>query len=551
MNRNTMSFDSNPVNIDMSRSTFNRDSSLKTSFNVGDVVPFYIDEILPGDTLRVNTNKVVRLQTPITPFMDYLYLDTYYFFVPNRILWDHWKELHGENNDSAWTQEIEYEVPQITTEDDGWEIGTIADYFGIPTGVGGLSVNALPFRAYSLIINDWFRDQNLQQPVYIPRDDSNVIYSNGDDYVTDLHKGGKPFVASKLRDYFTSCLPAPQKGPDVTLDFAGGSTQVYGNGKALNLTNGTVDGGLFNSNKQYRYTAIGDGFFDAVLDGVDTRTNTLNMEGPLGLPSKGTNSNALVDLPGGSFSINTLRTAFQIQKLYEKDARGGTRYIEIIKAHFGVTSPDSRMQRPEYLGGNRVPLNVNQVVQTSQTDNTPMGDTSAYSLTYDSNSDFTKSFTEHGFVIGLMVARYDHSYQQGLDRFWSRKSRFDYYFPVFANLGEQAVLNKEIFAQGTSDDEEVFGYQEAWADYRYKPSRVTGEMRSQAPLSLDIWHLGDHYDSLPSLSDEFIREDKGVVDRVLAVTSDISNQLFADFYIQNRTTRAMPLRSIPGLIDHH
>ena len=247
MNRNTMSFDTNPVNIDMSRSTFNRDSSLKTSFNVGDVVPFYIDEILPGDTLRVNTNKVVRLQTPITPFMDYLYLDTYYFFVPNRILWDHWKELHGENNDSAWTQEIEYEVPQITTEDDGWEIGTIADYFGIPTGIGGLSVNALPFRAYSLIINDWFRDQNLQQPVYIPRDDSNVLYSNGADYVTDLHKGGKPFVASKFRDYFTSCLPAPQKGPDVTLDFAGGSAQVYGNGKALNLTDGTVVAGIFTS----------------------------------------------------------------------------------------------------------------------------------------------------------------------------------------------------------------------------------------------------------------------------------------------------------------
>lgn len=545
MNRNTMSFDSNPVNIDMSRSTFNRDSSLKTSFNVGDVVPFYIDEILPGDTLRVNSNKVVRLQTPITPFMDYLYLDTYYFFVPNRILWDHWKELHGENNDSAWTQEIEYEVPQITTEDDGWEIGTIADYFGIPTGVGGLSVNALPFRAYSLIINDWFRDQNLQQPVYIPRDDSNVIYSNGDDYVTDLHKGGKPFVASKFRDYFTSCLPAPQKGPDVTLQLGSGTAEVYGNGYTLGLTNGVHKVGPTTASGNYaRWTK------DYNVP-VSTAGGSVIVEGKFGLVGKEDHTNAFVDFPGGQFTINTLRTAFQIQKLYEKDARGGTRYIEIIKAHFGVTSPDSRMQRPEYLGGNRVPLNVNQVVQTSQTDNTPMGDTSAYSLTYDSNSDFTKSFTEHGFVIGLMVARYDHSYQQGLERFWSRKSRFDYYFPVFANLGEQAVLNKEIYAQGTAYDDEVFGYQEAWADYRFKPSRVTGEMRSQAPLSLDVWHLGDDYDTLPSLSDEFIREDKGVVDRVLAVSSDISNQLFADFYIQNRTTRAMPLRSIPGLIDHH
>lgn len=251
-------------------------------------------------------------------------------------------------------------------------------------------------------------------------------------------------------------------------------------------------------------------------------------------------------------TINQLRLAFQIQKMYERDARGGTRYIEILKSHFGVTSPDARLQRPEYLGGNRVPININQVIQQSSTTSTsPQGNVAGQSLTTDSHYDFTKSFTEHGFVIGLMVARYDHTYQQGIERMWSRKDRFDYYWPVFANIGEQAIKNKEIYAQGTAKDDEVFGYQEAWADYRYKPNRVTGEMRSAYAQSLDVWHLGDDYDVLPSLSDSWIREDKSNVDRVLAVTSSVSNQLFADIYVANRTTRPMPMYSIPGLIDHH
>lgn len=531
MNRNTRSFDSNPVNLDISRSTFNRNSSIKTSFNVGDIIPFYLDEVLPGDTFNVNTSKVVRLQTLLTPVMDNIYLDTYYFFVPNRIVWEHWKQFNGENTASAWIPQTEYEVPQITSPaTTGWEVGTIADYFGIPTGKPNLSVNALPFRAYALIINEWFRDQNLQQPLNIPTNDTTISGVNTSTFVTDVAKGGKPYIASKYRDYFTSCLPAPQKGPDVGIGITGQANVV------------TTPAG---SKMTWNYPGAND--INAVWRG-----NLLG--GGSGTAVTGATPNNLVaDLSSvTSVTINALRTAFAIQKLYEKDARGGSRYIEIIKSHFGVTSPDSRMQRPEYLGGNRIPLNVNQVVQMSGTTaESPMGDTAAYSLTTDANSDFTKSFTEHGFVIGLMVARYDHTYQQGLERLWSRKDRFDYYWPVFANLGEQAVKNKEIFAQGTAQDDEVFGYQEAWADYRYKPNRVTGEMRSTYATSLDVWHLGDKYTTLPTLSDTWIREDKSNIDRVLQVTSSVSNQLFADLYIQNKTTRPMPIHSIPGLIDHH
>lgn len=565
MNRNTSIFESNPVNLDIARSTFNRDSSLLTTFNTGEVVPFYLDEVLPGDTFSVRTNKVVRLQTPLTPFMDTLFLDTYYFFVPCRLVWEHWKQFNGENTESPWIPETEYEVPQITApvavppseddpgEDAGWRTGTIADYFGIPVDVGGLSVNAMPFRAYALIINEWFRDQNLQQPLNIPTGDSTIIGVNGSDYVTDIVKGGRPFIASKYRDYFTTCLPAPQKGPDVGIGLSG-DIDVFGTGKSMTLyaehnnipsasaptaVGGTLKAVIENYNRDLSLPAGGSTVANALFFGAPTKES-------------GYESGLIADLStASSVSINALRTAFAIQRLYEKDARGGTRYIEIIKAHFGVTSPDSRMQRPEYLGGNRIPLQVNQVVQQSETGSTPMGDTAGVSLTYDSNSDFTKSFTEHGYIIGVMVARYNHTYQQGLDRLWSRKDRFDFYWPVFANLGEQAVKNKEIFAQGLPVDDEVFGYNEAWADYRFKLNKTTGEMRSQSPLPLDSWHFADDYNTLPSLSDEWIREDKSNVDRVLAVSSSVSNQIFADIYIANRTTRPMPLHSIPGLIDHH
>lgn len=562
MNRNVEShFALNPTRIDMSRSTFDRSSSVKTSFNVGDIVPFFLEEVLPGDTFNVRTSKVVRMQTLLTPMMDNLYLDSYYFFVPNRLVWNHWKEFNGENTESAWIPQTEYSVPQITSPTGGWSVGTVADYFGLPTGVSGLSVSALPFRAYALVMNEWFRDQNLQDPLDVPVDDATVAGVNTGNFVTDCAKGGLPYIAAKYHDYFTSCLPSPQKGPDVTLKVASQAD--------LPVVTKAVDSPRSSFAEGLRLGVLGSNSWSE-----NGGTSTLGMDGTFAGTRPGLlrESDVAGATTGSSWSIaptnlwavssgnavvatiNQLRMAFQIQKLYERDARGGTRYIEVLKSHFGVTSPDARLQRPEYLGGNRVPINVNQVIQQSGTGagaDTPQGTVVGMSQTTDSNHDFIKSFTEHGYIIGVMVARYDHTYQQGIERHWSRKTRFDYYWPVFANIGEQAVLNKEIFAQGTAKDNEVFGYQEAWSDYRYKPNRVTGEMRSAYEQSLDVWHLADDYASLPSLSDSWIREDKNTVDRVLAVKSTVSDQLFADIYVSNRATRPMPMYSVPGLIDHH
>lgn len=559
MNRNTESHFSLAPHVNISRSRFDRSASLKTSFNVGDVIPFFLDEVLPGDTFSVDTCKVVRMQTLLTPMMDNVYLDTYYFFVPNRLVWDHWKQFCGENTESAWIPETEYTMPQITAPaDSGWSVGTLADYFGIPTGVKGLSVSALPFRAYALIINEWFRDQNLQDPLVVPMDDSTVAGVNTGTFVTDVARGGKPFIAAKYHDYFTSCLPSPQKGPDVLIPSAtAGEYPVVGNGKVLALTSGSTLGGLAlnGSSASSRF------FPDLFGKPVGTAPGTSgDASSGIGVPTQsqlGDNlfNSGLVAVASGGIgaTINQLRLAFQIQKFYEQQARGGSRYTEVVRSFFGVTSPDARLQRPEYLGGNRVPINVNQIIQQSGTESsgTPQGTVVGQSLTTDSHSDFTKSFTEHGLIIGVMVARYDHTYQQGLNRLWSRKDKFDFYWPVFANIGEQPVKNKEIFAQGTAQDDEVFGYQEAWADYRYKPNMVTGEMRSAYDQSLDVWHLADDYNALPTLSDAWIREDKSTVDRVLAVQSSVSNQLFADIYVKNLCTRPMPMYSIPGLIDHH
>lgn len=561
MNRNVESHFSQLPHADISRSTFDRSHSLKTSFNAGDVVPFYVDEVLPGDTFTVRTSKVVRMPSLITPVMDNIYLDTYFFFVPNRLVWDHWREFNGENTQSAWLPTTEYEVPQITAPAGGWNIGTLADYFGIPTGVSNLSVNALPFRAYSLIMNEWFRDENLTDPLVTPTDDATVAGVNTGNYITDVAKGGLPFKAAKYHDYFTSCLPAPQKGPDVTIPVA---SLTYGDVPVVTGSSHAVSGNMSWTQTSSGTIPPNDSALGLGLRLGGTNPNTIDSSRTIGVrgPDNYSGSyvpnnlwaqtSSLVGDTAVAATINQLRMAFQIQKLYEKDARGGTRYIEILKAHFGVTSPDARLQRPEYLGGNRIPININQIVQQSQTtDQSPQGNPVGLSLTSDTHSDFRKSFVEHGFVLGLMVARYDHTYQQGLERFWSRKDRFDYYWPVFANIGEQAVLNKEIYAQGSAADDEVFGYQEAWADYRYKPNRVTGEMRSSSPQSLDSWHFGDDYDTLPSLSDSWIREDPKNIDRTIAVTSAITHQFFADLYIHCRSVRPMPVYSIPGLIDHH
>lgn len=563
MNRNQNSHFSKNPQVDIQRSRFDRSHSVKLSGNVGDLIPFYCDEVLPGDTFQIDTSKLVRFQTLVTPVMDNIYLDTYYFFVPCRLVWEHWRELMGENTSAPWFPDVEYSVPQVTSpipsgggsSESGWAEGTIADYMGIPPGVKGLSISALPFRAYALIYNEWFRDENLQTPQSVPVGDDVTVGSNDSSGLFQAVKGGYPLKAGKFRDYFTSCLPSPQKGPDVLLPL-GIQAPVYG-GNTANLVSyddrpeWSLDSNGKPSSLMFRHASDGSsivGDYAAKLHNASfTYAGSNSGDGVDIYPS-----NLWTDLTQATAAtINQLRLAFQIQRIYEKDARGGTRYIEILSNHFGVTSPDSRLQRPEYLGGNRMLINVNQVVQNSESATTPQGTTTAYSLTVDTHSDFTQSFVEHGFLIGLCVARYDHTYQYGIERFFSRKTRFDYYWPSLANIGEQPVYNREIYAQGTSVDDGVFGYQEAWADYRYKPNRVCAEMRSSSKKSLDAWNLADDYDGLPKLSPEWIVEDKINVDRALAVTSEVANQFFGDFYIKNLCTRPMPVFSIPGLIDHH
>lgn len=570
MSRNANShFAVNPTNIDIQRSRFKRPHSYKTTFNVGDVIPIYVDaDVLPGDTYQIDTSKVVRMQTLLTPMMDNIYLDTYFFFVPHRLVWEHWKEFMGENTESAWLPETEYFIPQISAPEGGWTNGSIADYMGVPTYVDGFSVNALPFRAYALVMNEWFRSTALTDPLVVPKDDVTVAGSNGTSYITDVAKGGAPFVAAKYFDQFTGALPAPQLGPDVELPILdssfSGSVPVR-----------TVNESFFTASPVMRFApVVGNSWPDAVAPRVSFVQSSSSggsgelrssgfTESQVSDPSFGLRPvNLAADLSGvfNMVTINEMRQAFQIQRYYERLARGGSRYIEMIKSFFNVTSPDARLQRPEYLGGNRIPININQVIQQSATDATsPLGNTAAMSLTTDHHSDFTHSFTEHGTILGLMVARYDHTYQQGLNRMWSRKTRFDYYFPVFAHLGEQAIRNKEIFLQsdsvigdtGEPENDEVFGYQEAWYEYRYRPSVCTSEMRSNDALSLDSWHLADDYSTLPALSDAWLREDKSNVDRVLAVTSGVSRQLFCDIYFDESVTRPMPLYSVPGLIDHY
>lgn len=546
-------FTLNP-SVDIQRSKFERNSDVKFSFNVGDLVPFYVDEVLPGDTFSIDTSKVVRMQPLVAPIMDNLYLDTYWFFVPNRLVWNHWKEFCGENTQSKWIPTVEYTVPKVkglvtsdnTSPEERWLPGDIADYMGIPvcssaTASGGdyLSVNALPFRGYAIIWNEFFRDQNLQDPLLIDVSDSGGTLSNSDSIENRICQGSGILKACKYHDYFTSCLPSPQKGPDVSIPLSGLARVVTGQPVSpessipigFARTPDKVNVGFLNGTNQAQVS------LDPALSGTGNLIPN-NLYASLGSASLGT--------------INELRLAFQMQRIYEKDARGGSRYTEILKNHFGVTSPDARLQRPEYLGGSRVPININQVVQTSSSSNTPQGNTAAYSVTADVHSDFTKSFVEHGFIFGLCVARYDHTYQQGLERFWSRTDRFDYYWPSLAYIGEQPVKRKEIYCTGLADnDERVFGYQEAWADYRYKPSRVAGEMRSRVPNTLDVWHLADNYNGAPFLSAEWIEEDKTNLNRALAVSDSVSNQLWADIFVKNTSVRPMPIYSIPGLIDHY
>lgn len=572
MNRNTESrFALAPSSLDVPRSQFDRSSGIKFSGNVGELIPFYVDEVLPGDTFKISTAKVVRLQTLLHPIMDNMYMDTYWFFVPNRIIWKHWKNFMGESA-KAWRPQVEYRVPKINIDTDHPHpgVGSLMDYMGIPlnimtstlSGNPKAGINALPFRAYAKICTDWFRAETLQDELVIPDDDADVFVNSKS--ASDLYcaYGGPVYRAAKYHDYFTSCLPMPQCGPYVKIPTA----RVDGLAPVGTTTNAISSFPAFGSTS-LRGRILGSG--DLARDyysvfGVkessswDARTVYLagaGMDEP-GVTSSGfVPSNLWADMSAGIGTINELRTAFQVQKFYEK-LNYGRRYIEVLKSMFGVTSPDARLQRPEYLGGNRIPINVSEVTNNSASDSATLGDLGAMSRTSDSHDDFVHSFVEHGFLIGLCVIRYDHSYPQGLERFWQRTNMLDYYFPVFANIGNQPVYKSEInFSSSmTAAGDFVFGYQEYAADYRYKPSRVAGEMRPEAPNSLASWHLADYYNQQgagPFLSDSWIREDKSNVDRTLAVSSSVSNQFFADFWIRNICTRVMPMYSIPGLADHH
>ncbi len=556
MNRNTeLHFAENPTNIDMQRSKFVREMTHKTTFNAGDLIPIYVDDAMPGDTIQMDMASCIRMSTPIYPVMDNAYIDTYFFSVPERLVWNHWKEFMGENTSSKWEQEVEYQMPQIKAPAGGWSKGTIADYMGVPTKVENLSIRADYFRAYCLIWNEWFRDQNLKDPTHINLDDATVTGSNGSTYQTDAQLGGMPLKAAKYADYFTTALPEPQKGPDVMLPL-GGNAPVIGNGMAIGLVDNQgryagMGAGLQNLQKlnayQYRYgTTLNN-------EPSEPGSNPPGLNGSVGLTTDPEKSGLVADLSLiGAATVNQLRQAFAVQRWYEKAARAGTRYTETILAHFGVTSPDSRMQRPEYLGGKRWRVNMDQVLQTSSTNTTsPQGNTAAYSLTCDNSSLFTHSCTEHCIIMGLMVVRTDHTYQQGLARKFSRKSIFDFYWPTFANLGEQAILNKEIYAQGTAADDEVFGYQEAWAEYRYSPSRVSGAFRSNYAQPLDAWHYADYYTKQPILSSEWIDETRANINRTIAVQDELEDQFIGDILFKAEWTRPMPIYSIPGLIDHH
>lgn len=584
MNRNVESHFSTLPSADIRRSILDRSSGHKTSFNVGELVPLYVDEILPGDSVKITTSKVVRLQTLLTPIMDNVYLDTYWFFVPNRLCWEHWKEFCGENTASAWAPTTQYQIPSIKSPAGGWNSCTIADYLGIPVGVPMTSGNhlpsALPFRAYALICNEFFRDENLSDPLNISLGDATQDGSNGDNYITDVVNGGALFKAAKYHDYFTSCLPSPQKGqpPQIQIGgavFPAGDYPVYSKADLNSLSDlypGTTDelkngdnsmkvfAGFFNNTTGYD-TEFSPYFMTKAShnNGGNQEENAVEINSsafstashspvyPANLYAKMPELNLTSD---GVININELRLAFAAQRFLERNARGGSRYVELLLSHFGVRSPDARLQRPEYLGGNRAPLQIHSVNNTAQSERDFLGDLGANSVTSDVHFDVNKSFTEHGYLFCLGVVRYDHTYAQGLNRMWFRKSLYDFYWPVFANIGEQPVYTDEIYYDETKSDD-VFGYQEAWADYRYKPSIVTGEMRPQVDNSLASWHLADNYTSAPTLSDGWIREDKTNVDRVLAVGSSVSNQIFGDFYFQAFYTRPMPVYSIPGLIDHN
>lgn len=540
MNRNAEQHYSQVPHANVPRARFKRDYSLLTTINEGDLVPIYCDEVLPADTAKINLNALMRMSTPLYPVMDNCYCDFYFFFVPSRLLWEHFENLMGQNDSTFWAEPVEYTTPKTTAPEGGWNVGTLADYFGIPTGVTNLQVNSLPFRAYAKIWNEWFRDENLQQPVTMSKTDATTAGSNTGTNLNDAEAGGLPLKVCKYKDYFTSCLPSPQKGNAVTLPMNGNAAiKPYDQATDKEL-------GWQGTDNQHPVT---DFQFSTPEEG-ETLNYTKDLIGTTRGTSGGSKTVALrADLSSiTAATINELRQAIAVQHIMERDARTGTRYKEYLQGAWGVTSPDARLDRSEYIGGYRLPININQVIQTSATDTTsPQGNTAAFSMTTMSRNMATYSATEHGFILGLAAVRVDHSYQQGLSRMWTRSTRFSYYDPMLANLGEQAVLNQEIYAQGKAVDEEVFGYQEAWADYRYHTNMITGEMRSAYAQTLDAWHYADKYTELPKLSSDWIKEGTENIDRTIAVQSENNRQFICNFYFDQTWTRAMPIYSLPGL----
>lgn len=557
MNRNNERHFNQIPEMKASRTRFNRDQTILTTFDAGKLIPFYVDEVLPGDTFSIDTSAIIRMTTPKYPVMDDAFIDFYYFYCPNRILWDNFKYFMGEVTETPWMPKKDYATPKIIIN--GTESApkpderSILDYMGVPTKIKNLfTINALPVRAYVKIWNEFFRDENVDNVATLKTDDSNFIYEFGNEDLVqtaenNAYKGGNLLPVNKFHDYFTSCLPYPQRGPEVTVPMTGNAPIRLGSAKGdyqdfgelvemvlAEQTTANVPGSL-----SYGKPTGAPGEKQAMqFTGVEKTTG-----------EKGAGGWMYADLSSvTAATINDLRKAVAVQQYYEALARGGSRYREQVKALWNVVISDKTVQVPEYLGGGRYHVNINQIVQTSgqQTNNdTPIGETGAMSVTPINESSFTKSFEEHGFVIGVCCVRHNHSYQQGLERFWSRSDRLDYYVPQFANLGEQPVKKKEIMLTGDVTDEETFGYQEAWADYRMKPNRVSGLMRSNATGTLDFWHYADNYSTVPTLSQEWMEEGKKEIARTLIVQDE--PQFFGAIRVANKTTRRMPLYSVPGL----
>lgn len=525
-----------PTNIQ--RSIFDRSHTYKTTFDAGYLVPFYLDEVLPGDSFKIKATTFARLNTPIVPFMDNLYLDTQFFFVPSRLLWKHWREFNGERKKP--TDSIDFTIPKFE-DATTFTAGSLGDYFGLPTGKALNNVNSLPFRAYNLIYNEWYRDENLIDSVYFDDGDSDDDISN----YTLLKR-------CKRHDYFTSCLPWPQKGDSVDIPLGDTAPVIFGNTFDFNTLAYSSDS-YKNKQAALARTGVANNDQSQVVN-VQAFDDTTALTGVTAM----TGLNPLyADLSSATAAtINSLRQAFQIQRMLERDARGGSRYTEIIRSHFGVVSPDARLQRPEYLGGSSNRITINPVVQTSSTDSTsPQGNLSAFGVHGNTTNSMSRSFTEHGYIIGLVSVRADLTYQQGMNRLWSRRTRYDFYWPSLAHLGEQAVLNKEIYAQddsvvdsdGNVVNDKVFGYQERYAEYRYFPNQITGKFRSTDAQSLDAWHLAQKFDNLPELGQTFIEENPPL-DRVVSVPSE--PDILFDSLVNVKAARPMPVYGVPGLIDH-